>query len=67
MPQMSRRKILLSMVLLALSVRVVFFLAVRPWEEQVLQEVILSGDAPYYHELAVHVLSEGSFSSFGSF
>lgn len=53
-------------VLLALVLRVAFFLAVQPWDAQVLESRVLVRDALEYHTLAVELLEEGSFASFGA-
>ena len=47
---------LVLVVLIALAVRLVFFAAVRPWADEVLQRAILVLDATGYHRLALGIL-----------
>lgn len=50
-------------LLVCLALRVGFFLAARPWDEQVQTETVLHADAAGYDELAKAMLAEGRFGS----
>ena len=52
----SNNKVIILVVLFALLVRVVFFMAGRLWDEQVLSDLILVYDAAGYHNLALDLL-----------
>lgn len=61
---------LVLVVLLALVIRVALFVAVSPWDEQVVQDAILVHDAGGeggYQDLALGLLESGSFDTFGAF
>ncbi len=58
---------LVLIVLIALAIRLVFFAAVRPWADEILQRAILVLDATGYHRLAVGILESRSFDTFGAF
>lgn len=62
-----RNRAVLVIALVALLVRLAFLLAVRPWDPQVLNNIVLHGDAIGYHDLALGILHSGSFESFGAF
>ncbi len=53
----------LSLFLIALTVRLGYFLAVGPWEHQVARDVILQKDAAGYQQLATNLLERGRFST----
>lgn len=57
---------LILIVLLALVLRVGFLVAVQPWDAQVRESHVLVKDASEYHALAVGLLEERSFASFGA-
>ncbi len=54
-------------VLIALLLRVGFFLAVQPWDPEIERDVILQMDADGYHNRAVEIVETGGFSEFGTY
>jgi 4-amino-4-deoxy-L-arabinose transferase-like glycosyltransferase len=60
----SRNKTMLFIMVLALAVRLTFFFMSAPWEEHVLSDKILKGDALSYHRLGLSIARTGSFSHF---
>ncbi len=64
--QPTSHKALMLIVLLALVLRVGFLIAVQPWDAQVRDSRVLVRDASEYHALAVRLLEEHSFASFGA-
>jgi len=58
--------ILLLTCLFALSVRVLLFAALQPWNEQVAQNKVLAGDSLGYHDQAMDIMATLSFMNFGS-
>jgi hypothetical protein len=48
---------------IAFSIRLVLFLAVEPWKNDVLQERILIMDAEGYYQLAVNLVEHNVFST----
>lgn len=58
---------LILIVCFALFLRIGFFVNVRPYDEQIVQDKILVGDADEYHNLATGILENRSFSNFGAF
>jgi 4-amino-4-deoxy-L-arabinose transferase-like glycosyltransferase len=57
---------LLLILLLALVLRLAFFVAVQPWNAQVLPTRVLFGDASEYNDLALRLLQDRSFANFGA-
>lgn len=57
---------LLIVLLLALIVRMVFFISLQPWNDEVVNNEIIVGDALEYHPLALSLLSNRSFEDFDS-
>jgi 4-amino-4-deoxy-L-arabinose transferase-like glycosyltransferase len=49
-------KAIIIPLLICLSLRLLFFIAVKPWEPAVTESVILTDDAPGYHELAKTII-----------
>lgn len=60
-------KTLISITLLALLIRLIFFFLLKPWDAQVVQDRILRWDALEYHQLALEILRSGNFDHFGVF
>ncbi len=54
------------LILLSLAVRVCLFALYQPWEEPVVQKILIS-DALQYYQLAEGILSDISFATFGAF
>jgi 4-amino-4-deoxy-L-arabinose transferase-like glycosyltransferase len=57
---------LLLIILLAFAIRMVFFVSLKPWDNEEVNKNIIVGDALEYHPLALSLLSEKSFESFGN-
>lgn len=57
---------LLLIILLALVIRIVFFVSLKPWDNEVVKKTIIVEDALEYHPLALSLLSDKSFESFGT-
>lgn len=55
-------KRLTTIFLIALSLRLILFLAVGSWQHKVLRERILVSDAHGYHKIAVNLLENNAFS-----
>ena len=49
-------------LLICLLLRLFLFLAVHPWDPSVSEHVILQGDAPDYHNLAITLMDHHTFS-----
>ena len=62
-----RNMSIILIVLLALAIRLTFFILVKPWDDSVLQNKILVHDAIRYNYLGKSILSSKSFSAFSSF
>jgi len=60
---LNTHKAIIIIALFALIIRVIFFIAVQPWNEQILQNKILVKDSADYHKLALSILNTRSFSS----
>lgn len=60
----AHNKIIICIVLLGLLIRLAFFLAARPWDEQVVNTTLLRNDARNYYDFAISILNERDFSSF---
>jgi hypothetical protein len=58
--------ILLLICFFALLIRVWLFVALQPWDEEVVQHKVIVGDANSYHTLALSILTTHSFSGFGA-
>lgn len=54
-------KAFLVVFLLCFLIRVVFFLAIRPWDPAVVDDKILQTDAKGYHELALNLIEYHNF------
>ena len=63
----ARHKVLILICLLALVIRVAFFLALRPWDEATLKQAILVQDAVGYDYLAHRIIDTGSYPSAETF
>lgn len=59
--------ILLLICLFALFIRIYLFTAFRLWDEQVVQDKVIVGDAAGYNVLALGILDTRTFSDFGAF
>jgi 4-amino-4-deoxy-L-arabinose transferase-like glycosyltransferase len=57
---------LLLIILLAFIIRMVYFVSLQPWNNEVVNKTILVFDAGGYHSMALGILSEKSFNNFGS-
>ena len=57
--------ILLLICCLALFIRVLCFVALQPWDEQVRNKIIVGDDG--YHRLALSIMTPRSFSNYGTF
>jgi 4-amino-4-deoxy-L-arabinose transferase-like glycosyltransferase len=55
-------KVLILAIVLALAIRIVFFFALQPWDEEVIKTKILFKDGEY-HRLALEIIHNGSFPS----
>jgi len=56
-------KVLIIIILSSILLRAIFFVTLRPWDEQVLTNKILIGDASGYHELAKELLNRKAYTS----
>ena len=56
-------------VLSALLIRIIFYIIVNPWDEQVIDKIILfsGSDCEFYHHRALDLLQSWSFVSLGAF
>ena len=60
--------ILLIIFIFALVIRMSFFLSLKPWNNEVVNKIILqSGDANEYHKDALSLLSKKTFEDFNGF
>jgi 4-amino-4-deoxy-L-arabinose transferase-like glycosyltransferase len=57
---------LLLIILLAFFIRMVYFVSLQPWNNEVINKTILEHDAGGYHNMALGLLSEKSFNNFDS-
>ena len=62
-----RNSSIIFIVLLALAIRLTFFILVKPWDDGVLHNKILVHDAIRYNYLGKSILDSKSFSAFSSF
>ena len=60
---MYKNRLLAFAFLLGISLRFILFLLVKPWDQTVLQNIILETDALEYHNLAISILQDGIFPS----
>ena len=58
---------LFLIILLAFIIRMAFFIALQPWNKDIVENTIIVSDASDYNKLALNLLSNGSFSYFGTF
>ncbi len=58
---------LLLIILIAFIIRIVFFVSLQPWENEVVNKTIIVTDAIGYNRLALSFLSNKSFEDFGGF
>lgn len=65
--QFLKKKGLHVVIVLALIIRVSFFVSLRPWDEKVVEKDIIVYDAVGYNELALSFLSNRSFEDFDAF
>lgn len=59
----NEHKRLIIIFLIAVSLRLLVFIAVGSWQDEVLKERILVGDAYGYHKIAVNLLENNVFST----
>lgn len=52
----------LLLTLICLSMRLFFFLLAHPWEPETEKNIVLTGDAPGYHKLAITMLAHGQYA-----
>ena len=62
----NENKCLIITICFAIVLRLLFFFSIKPWDEQVVKNRILIDDAIGYHNLALDILEDVSFSSFSS-
>jgi len=60
-----KKNAIFIVILFALLLRIIFFIAAKPWDDQVVQNEIIFSDAAGYHRLALNILDTGSFSDLG--
>jgi 4-amino-4-deoxy-L-arabinose transferase-like glycosyltransferase len=65
--QFFNTKGLLLIILLAFVIRIVFFVSLQPWDNEVVNKTIIINDASGYHQLALSLLSNKSFEGFDGF
>lgn len=58
---------ILYILLLALIIRLIFFLVLRPWDSEVMLKTVMVPDALGYDELAKSLIADHSFKHFDSF
>jgi hypothetical protein len=54
---------MILILLLALVIRIGFYVATQPWDQTVLENTILIKDGGRYHDVALGILNEGTFNS----
>ncbi len=59
---MGRSKAILVILMICLVCRLIFFLAVKPWDQQVRDRIILKADALEYHQLAITMAQDHQFA-----
>ena len=57
----------LLIIILALVIRMTFFVSLKPWSNEVVDSTVLVLDARGYHQLALDLLSNKSFKDFDDF
>src|SRR5674476_551093 len=57
---------LLLIILLAFVIRIVLFVSLKPWDNEVVKQSVIIGDALEYHPLALSLLSDKSFEGFNA-
>lgn len=65
--QFFNSKGLLVIILLAFIIRMGFFVSLKPWNNEVVNNMIIVSDASVYHHLALSVLSKKSFDDFNAY
>jgi len=60
---LNRNRTVLGLVLLGIAIRLLFFMVVQTWDEDVLRYKILPGDARRYHNLAIELFESDAYSS----
>jgi len=57
-----RNRTLLFIILLGILIRFVVFFVYKPWNDEVVKQIVLvAGDAPNYHKLALNILETGNY------
>jgi 4-amino-4-deoxy-L-arabinose transferase-like glycosyltransferase len=64
--QFINTKGLLLIILLALVIRMICFLSLKPWDSEVVKQSVIIGDAMEYHPLALSLVSTKSFDEFSA-
>lgn len=64
--QFLNTKGLLLIIILALVIRMVFFVSLKPWDNEVVKQTVIVGDALEYHPLALSLVSSRSFDGFNA-
>jgi 4-amino-4-deoxy-L-arabinose transferase-like glycosyltransferase len=65
--QFFNSKGLLLIILIAFIIRMVFFVSLRPWNNEGVSKIKIDPDAIEYHQLALSLLSQKSFEGFDAF
>jgi len=60
-------KKLLIVIIIAFAIRMIFFMSLQPWKNEVVENRIIIFDAGEYNDLALSLLSQNSFENFDSF
>jgi len=55
---------LLLVILLAFTIRMIFFVSLKPWNDEVVNKTVITGDAIEYHPLALSIITNKSFEDF---
>lgn len=59
----SNNNLIILVFFIGFFLRLTLFLLVQPWDDKILNEIILVGDAKGYHSLAQSILQSGVFNS----
>lgn len=60
------RLVLILIILAALGIRAILFVALEPWDTDVVERRVLTDDARSYHYLATSIIETGTFTKFDS-
>lgn len=64
--KMNFSKIVIILVFLCFLIRIIFFLAAKPWRPDYTDQKFILSDAPFYDSLARSILESGRFSTMPS-